>query len=111
MAVCVESEAQRANRSSPIHPNILLRLSRRLEGKVKYGGFPERSREDGPGSCPGRVATIPGGHRGYEEGSEGIVRSGASPSIRLQRYTSTDRAWSDDQRATRHRMPGVTWSL
>src|SRR6266487_3966397 len=110
MAVCVETEAQGANRSSPIHPNILLRLSRRLEGKVKYGGFPERSREDGPGSCPGRVATIPGGHRGYEKGPEGIIRPGASPSICLQRHASTHRAWSDDQRATRHRMPGVTWS-
>ncbi len=79
-----------------VHPNILLRLSRCLEGKVKYGGFSERSREDGPGSCPGRVATIPWGHRGNEEGSEGNVRSGASSSICLQRYTSADRAWSDD---------------
>ena len=77
----VKLKRQRVN--PRIHPNILLHLSRRLEANVKDGRFSERSREDDPGSGSGRVATIPGGHRGYEEGSEGIVRSGASPSVRV----------------------------
>ncbi len=81
-----------------------------LEAETGRGGLRERTGKNGSRPDSGRTAKVGRCHTRDEEGAAGTVCSRTSSSVRIQRHAVAYGAWSDDQRATRQQMLGVTWS-